>query len=114
MFCLILVGGVLLSIAPIQVPDGVDKICHFIGFILVTAMAISTFIIFFGKKYINSFLICLLAFGGILAGISEFAQKFITLRECSVEDWVTNLGGIAIVVVIAFLVFAKKKRNIDL
>ena len=114
LFCLILVGGVLLSLAPIQVPEGADKVCHFFGFILVTSMAISTFISFFGEQYINHFLVFLLALGGVVAGISEFAQKFILLRECSVEDWITNLGGIALVVVIAFLVFAKEKRNIDL
>ena len=114
LFCLFLAGGILLSLAPIQVPDGVDKVYHFVGFALVTTSAISTFISFFGKKYIDSFLIFLLAFGGVFAGMSEFAQKFVALRSCNVEDWITNLCGITLVVVISFLSLSKEKTKVEL
>lgn len=113
LFCLLLVAGVLLDIAPIQVPDGIDKIYHFIGFSVITISAISTFIAFFGKKSLDYFLLFLLAFGGIAAGICEFLQKFVAIRECSVYDWATNLFGITLVVIITYLVNSKENSNVE-
>ncbi len=110
-FCLLLVTGVLLDIAPIHVPDGVDKVCHFIGFSLITVFAILTFVSFFGKKWINFFLMFLLVFGGVFAGLSEFLQFFTAARDCSVGDWITNLSGIAFVVLIMFFVNARNVKT---
>ena len=113
LFCLILAAGVLLDIAPIQVPDGIDKVYHFVGFALITIFAITTFVSFLGEKVLNQFLLFLLAFGGIFAGLSEYLQSFTTARSCSVNDWITNLLGISFVVIITFLINAKKNKTAE-
>lgn len=106
--------GVVLDLAPIHVPDGIDKIYHLTGFALITILAISTYISFFGRKHINDFLLFILASGGVFAGVAEFLQNFTVVRECSVGDWVTNLCGIILIVVIAFLHYSKESKNIEL
>lgn len=114
LFALCLVMGVLLDLAPIKVPDGIDKIYHLVGFSLITFLAISTYVSFFGKKHINYFLTFLITFGGVFAGFAEFFQKFVLIRECSVEDWITNLFGITFIVILAFLYYSKERQNIEL
>lgn len=108
-FILLLIAGITLDLAPIQVPQGIDKIYHFIGFAIITAFAITTFIGFFGKKYLNIFFVFILIFGGLFAGISEEMQKFTVVRGCDVFDWLVNLAGITIACVLAFLINAKKE-----
>lgn len=110
-FILVLTAGVLLDLAPIHVPDGIDKIYHFLGFSLLTFLAILNFVEFFGKKSIDSFLFFIMTFGGIFAGISEFLQKFVAVRDCDVNDWLVNLCGIAFVCAITFLIYAKEKKE---
>ena len=114
LFCILIISGIVLDIAPLQVPDGIDKIYHFVGFALITMSAISTFTAFLGTKALNAFLFFLLGCGGVFAGLSEFLQAFTAVRTCSVYDWVTNLLGITIVVAIAFLANAKEQKNIEL
>jgi len=114
LFCLLLAAGILLDIAPIQVPEGIDMVYHFIGFASITISAISTFTAFLGTKALNAFLFFLLGFGGVFAGISEFLQVFTAVRTCSVNDWITNLSGIALIVAIAFLANAKEQKKIEL
>lgn len=113
-FCLSIVVGVILDLVPIQVPDGIDKFYHLIGFSLITILAISTHVSFFGRKHINDFLLFLLASGGVFAGVAEFIQNFTVVRECSVQDWITNLCGITLIVVLAFLHYSKESKNIEL
>ena len=113
LFCTLLIAGVLLDLAPISVPDGIDKIYHLVGFSLITIVAISTYIAFFNKKWINAFLLFLLVFGGAFSGISEFLQTYASMRECSVYDWMANLCGIAIVVVFTFLINSKETKNVE-
>jgi VanZ family protein len=105
--------GILLDLLPIQVPNGIDKVYHFIGFALITMCAISTFVAFVDKKWLNYFLIFLLVFGGIFAGMAEFVQKCTIMRNCSVEDWVVNLSGIVFVTLFVFLANAKEAKNHD-
>jgi len=114
LFCLFLVGGILLDLAPIHVPDGIDKIYHFIGFALITVLAISIFVSFFGKKWINSYFIFLLISGGILGGVSEYLQKLTAVRGCCVEDWLANLAGITLVVILAYIFYSKEEKTIEL
>lgn len=95
-FISLLIIGIILTLAPINVPAGVDKVYHFIGFFVISVSAISTFTAFFGKKYLNVFMFFLLTFGALLAGLSEDAQKYIPIRGCDVCDWFTNLGGISL------------------
>ena len=113
-FILVLAAGVLLDLAPIRVPDGIDKIYHFAGFSILTFFAILNFVEFFGKKSVNSFLLFIMTFGGIFAGISEFLQKLTAFRDCDVNDWLTNLCGITIVCIITFLVYSKQKKEFEI
>lgn len=110
----ILIAGIMLDLVPIKVPDGIDKIYHFLGFSVLTISAISTFIAYKGTKYLNSFLIFLLVFGGFAAGVGEMLQKFVAIRECSPYDWATNLLGIAVVVIISYINHSKAERNIEI
>lgn len=114
LLCLLLMIGALLDLAPVHVPDGIDKLYHFIGFSFVTLFAIATYVSFFGKKLLNFFFMFLLTFGGVFAGISEFLQKFVAVRDCSVADWITNLCGISFVVALAFLAYSKERRTVEL
>lgn len=113
-FTLVLVVGVLLDLAPVQVPDGIDKIYHFTGFFLLTLLSILNFIEFFGMKLINLFLLFVMTFGGIFAGISEILQKLISVRSCDVNDWFVNLLGITFVCMIVFLVCSKQKKESEI
>lgn len=110
-FCMILVSGVILDLAPIKVPDGVDKIYHFLGFAIITMSAISTFIAFCGKKYFNQFLMLVLVFGGIASGVGEFLQRFVSVREVSVADWITNILAITFIVIIAYIGNSKDSKQ---
>ncbi len=100
----------MLDIACISVPDGIDKVYHFIGFSLFSASAIRTFISFFGRDKINSFIISLLIFGGLFAGLMEVLQNYTPSRNCDVYDWAANILGIAFVCVLYFLINCKQKR----
>jgi len=114
LLALLLAVGILLDLAPIQVPDGVDKVYHFFGFALITFFAINTFVSHYGKKSLDSFLMFLLTFGSVFAGISEFLQKFVSVRECDPVDWLTNLFGITLVVAITYFMNSKQHRDAEL
>jgi len=114
LFLLILLMGIILDLAPIQVPDGIDKLYHFSGFALLTGFAISTYISFYGQNSLNYFFVFLLTFGGVFAGVAEFLQEFVLIRECSAGDWLMNLLGITIMVAIAYLNNSKNKKNTEL
>ncbi len=107
-FICVLASGIALDLLPITVPDGIDKLYHFLGFSLLTALSIKTFIVFFGKKNINKFFFFLLTFGGVFAAVSEGVQSFLSLRSCDVYDWLTNLFAIAFVVLIAYINISKE------
>lgn len=114
LFLLILFVEIILDLAPIQVPDGIDKFYHFLGFALLTVLAISTFIVYFGKSFLNYFYLFLLTFGSLFAGLAEVLQSFVAVRECSAGDWLANLMGITIVVAIAYLNNSRNKKNAEL
>lgn len=114
-FVLFLFGMVVFDLGPIQVPDGIDKVYHFIGFSIFTVLSISLFAAFFDKKWLNAFLVFLLIFGGAIAGITEFVQKVLSsTRECSYEDWLANLFGIVFVTLFVYLVNSKQESKIEL
>lgn len=98
--------GIILDLAPIEIPAGIDKVYHFTGFFIITISAITTFCAFFGKKWINIFFILVLIGGGLCAGLSEDAQKLVPIRGCDPVDWLTNLGGISLACVLFFIINA--------
>jgi VanZ family protein len=103
--------GVLLSVLPISVGAGVDKIYHFIGFFIATLVFNIAFIGIFGKKYLNYYIIFALIAGGIVAAISEKLQTFSTVRSCDALDWLVNVIAIALAIVIIYfidLILSKK------
>lgn len=106
-FISLLISGIILDLAPITVPAGLDKVYHFIGFFTISLSAISTFLAFFDKKWLNYFFIFMLTVGALCAGLSEDAQKLDPVRGCDVYDWITNLGGISLACVLSFLYNAK-------
>lgn len=110
-FIALIAIGILLDLAPIQVPAGVDKVYHFIGFFVITISAIITFYKFFGTKWLNLFFMLTLIGGGLLAGLSENAQKFVPIRGCDPYDWITNIGGISLACVIFFLINSFNKNR---
>lgn len=114
-FISLIVIGILLDLAPIEVPAGVDKVCHFAGFFLITMSAIITFYKFFGTKWLNIFFIMLLTVGGLFAGLSESAQKLVAIRGCDPYDWITNISGISLACVVFFLMnsFNKSHEEIE-
>jgi len=114
-FILFLFGMVMFYITPVAVPNYVDKIYHFIGFAVLTILSISLFAAFFDKKWLNSFLVFLLIFGGAIAGIAELAQKhFSAIRSCDYEDWIANLCGIVFVTLFVYLVNSRQESNLEL
>jgi VanZ family protein len=110
-FITLLIAGIALDLAPIEVPAGIDKVYHFIGFFVITISAIITYISFFGTKFLNYFIVLILTLGGLCAGLSEDAQKLIPIRGCDVTDWLTNLGGIGLACVFLFLLNSKIQRK---
>jgi len=114
-FVLFLFGMVMFYIAPISVPEYVDKIYHFIGFTVLSILSISLFAAFFDKKWLNTFLVFLLLFGGAIAGVAELVQKhFSALRSCDYNDWIANLCGIVFVTLFVFLANSRQERSIEL
>lgn len=107
-FVLLLITAFLLNITPVHVPDGIDKVFHFIGFSSLATFAILVFRSFFGEDSINFFIILVLIFGGVFAGIFEISQNFIPTRSCDINDWFMNLFGIAFSCALSFLFYAKK------
>jgi len=102
-------------IAPISVPNYVDKVYHFIGFAVLTILSISLFAAFFDKKWLNFFLVFLLIFGGAIAGVVELAQKhYSAVRSCDYNDWIANLSGIVFVALFVFLANSRQERSIEL
>lgn len=110
-FIALIAIGIFLDLAPIQVPAGVDKVCHFIGFFVITMSAIITFYKFFGTKWLNLFFMLTLIGGGLLAGLSEDAQKLVAIRGCDPYDWITNISGISLACVIFFLMNSFNKSQ---
>lgn len=112
-FISLLIAGVILDLAPIEVAQGVDKIYHFIGFFVISLSAISTFLAFFDKKWLNFFFIFMLTVGALCAGLSEDAQKLTVIRGCDVFDWITNISGISLACILSYLYKAKIDRESD-
>jgi VanZ family protein len=110
-FIILIITGILLDLAPIEVPAGVDKVCHFTGFFVITISAITTFYKFFGTKWLNFFFILALIGGGLFAGLSEDAQKLVPVRGCDPYDWITNIGGISLACVLFFLMNSLNKSH---
>lgn len=110
-FILLIISGILLDLAPIQVPAGIDKVYHFIGFFIITMSAIITFYKFFGTKWLNLFFILALCGGGLLAGLSENAQRLVPIRGCDIYDWITNISGISLACIVFFLMNSFNKSR---
>ncbi|HBG49567.1 MAG TPA: hypothetical protein DDW90_08730 [Cyanobacteria bacterium UBA9971] len=114
-FVLFLFAMVMFYVAPVSVPDYVDKFYHFIGFAIFAMLSIALFAAFFDNKWLNTFLVFLLIFGGVIAGAAELAQKqFSTIRSCTYEDWIANLCGIIFVTLFVYLANSRQESNIDL
>lgn len=109
-FIILTIAGIALDIAPIQVPAGIDKVYHFIGFFLITLSAMITFISFFGKNFLYHFMVFTLTFGALLAGFAENIQKFVPIRGCDPQDWFVNLSGIGLACIIIFLFNIKREE----
>lgn len=110
-FVSLLIIGLFLNIAPIEVPSGVDKVYHFLGFFVISLSAISTFLAFFDKKWLNFFIIFILTVGALCAGLSEDAQKLTLVRGCDVFDWLANIGGITLASLLTFFYMSKKAKE---
>lgn len=110
-FISLLIIGVVLDLIPIEVPAGIDKVYHFIGFFIISLSAISTFLAFFDRKWLNFFIIFMLTVGAFCAGLSEDAQKIDPVRGCDVFDWFANIGGISLACIITFLYESKKEQE---
>ena len=110
-FICLIIAGIVLDLAPIQVPAGVDKVYHFSGFFIITMSAVITFYEYFGTKWMNLFFVLALTLGGLFAGLSEDAQKFVPIRGCDPMDWLTNIGGISLACALFFVFNAVNKRR---
>lgn len=110
-FICLIIAGIVLDLAPIQVPAGIDKVYHFIGFFIITMSAIITFYEYFGTKWMNLFFVFALTFGGLLAGLSEDAQKLVAIRGCDPMDWFTNIGGISLACALFFVFNSVNKKR---
>lgn len=110
-FISLLMLGLVLNLAPIEVPAGVDKVYHFIGFFVISLSAISTFLACFDKKWLNLFIVLMLTVGALCAGLSEDAQKLTLVRGCDVFDWIANIGGISLASLLTFLYSSKKEQE---
>ena len=106
--------GFLLSVLPIKVPDGIDKIYHFAGFYSVTVFSIYVITKFFGKKKINSYFVFILIIGAGLATLSELIQDGAVLRNCNSDDWITNLAGVSSATLIMYLSNLRVTRKLEL
>lgn len=86
-----------LTLARISVPDGWDKVCHFVVFGLASAILAFTFRLNFGNKYLNHFLFILFLMGGVGAAVSEELQKWFTdYRSFEASDWLANVLGMSV------------------
>ncbi|EKE04304.1 MAG: hypothetical protein ACD_20C00087G0009 [uncultured bacterium] len=106
--------GFLLSVLPIKVPDGIDKIYHFAGFYSVTVFSIYVITKFFGKKKINSYFVFILIIGAGLATLSELIQDGAVLRNCNSDDWITNLAGVGSATLVMYLSNLRLTRKLEL
>lgn len=86
----VVVAGLALS--PVSVPmpvDNVDKLYHAVAF-----TGLSVPVSFLAPRLIPVTVIVLAVFGGVI----EVIQPYVG-RECSLRDWVANVAGIAIGVI---------------
>jgi len=114
-FVLFLFAMVMFYVVPISVPDYVDKFYHFIGFAIFAILSIALFAVFFDNKWLNTFLVFLLIFGGVIAGVAELAQKhFSEIRSCDYGDWIANLYGIVFITLFVYLANSRQKLSIEL
>ncbi|OGH96377.1 MAG: hypothetical protein A2104_04785 [Candidatus Melainabacteria bacterium GWF2_32_7] len=110
----ILFIGLLLSILPIKVPGGIDKIFHFIVFYGTTTFSTYIIIKAFGNKWINHYLIAILMIGGGLATLSELIQDYVPLRSCDLDDWFINLTGIGASILVTYLLNQRSIRESEI
>ena len=101
---IMLIFVVILNVCPIVVPNGLDKIVHYIGFFMFSGYACFVYVKMYGKKYFNFFLVRLLIYGAVLATITELSQKYASLRSCDVYDWLYDIYGIASAGIFAYFV----------
>lgn len=103
--------GFYLTIIPIRVGEGVDKIYHFSAFFIVTLIVSLIYVVNFGKKHLNFFIVAVLIFGALLGAFSEGLQSLTSIRACDPDDWITNLLGMTIAVMLVYLLNVKSSKQ---
>lgn len=108
---MVIISGIILDVLPIHVPNGIDKIYHFVAFAILSIVIILCYVEFYGTKFINRFLVCLLLLGGIVACCSELLQKLSSIeRDCSALDWLFDILAIGVVGIISYLYYSRKNK----
>ena len=108
---IVIISGIILDLLQIHIPNGVDKVWHFVAFSLFSYLLILCYVEFYGTKFINRFLVLFLIIGGILACCSELLQKFSSIdRDCSALDWFFDILAIGFVGIISYLFYSRKNK----
>ena len=106
--------GLFFDLSPISVPEDLARPYNFLEFFILAALSALVFIKFFSQKYLNTFLVFVLLAGSLIATLAEVLQKFVTVRQCTLEGWLANITGLFTGVIIIYfsnLIASKEKDN---
>ncbi|MEW5821152.1 MAG: VanZ family protein [Cyanobacteriota bacterium] len=106
-----------MSFSSINIPHGYDKILHFMAYFMATIIvSLSFYYVFTNKHWFNYFLIVICILGAIVGAVIEKLQEYYNpIRECETNDWLANITGISIAILVIYLFNIydnrKKERN---
>jgi VanZ family protein len=107
----ICISAYLTAMSNINVPDKIDKLCHFTAFSTVAACILLVYLKFFKVKFFNWFLFGLVYFGGLTDAVIEITQSTNPVRTCDGTDWIFGLAGLSFSGAIVYLWNFKKEND---
>lgn len=106
---LFIIIGVYLDISHIHVPNGIDKIAHFIAFFLATSWLMFLITKLLPPKFFPQLIVILFLFLGVFAAFAEKIQNITADRSCDSLDWMANIAGIMLAGLVFYLTSIRLK-----
>lgn len=116
-FIFIIIGvaliGAFFGLTDFEIAPGMDKLYHFGAFFIATiVISGACYYVFSSKNWFNYFLITVCILGGIAGAFIEKLQEYYSINRTSeYEDWLANIAGITIGIILIYLFKIYDERN---
>jgi VanZ family protein len=93
-YIVLVIFSLFFNFLSIVVPEPLDKILHFISFVVFSYYSIYLYQLLFKNKFINYFLVIFAFLGIIYVSFLEVGQKYVPARNCDFFDWLAGTSAV--------------------